>query len=252
VIGTKHDTGKPRWDLFPWDAGEEVVKVLNFGATKYEDRNWEKGIKYGRVFASTVRHLWSWFHSHLRGEDGTDPETGLSHLAHAGCCVLFLLAYELRGKKEWDDRPTRSPLESLRRNAVPVTAGEVPKVSGEFKVGDKVRHTDVWSSKYGDWLETTDKGPYRGEVLSVFPNGQLDIKLANHKRLVSWGADPMNWVLDTVPAVDVEAPLPRGVVKKSECLCAGVRPLKDGEEGSICSTCLGVRPAVTCKGGGCK
>jgi hypothetical protein len=23
-----------------------------------------------------------------------DPETGLSHMAHAGCCILFLLALE--------------------------------------------------------------------------------------------------------------------------------------------------------------
>jgi hypothetical protein len=37
-----------------------------------------------------------------RGED-TDPETGLSHLAHAGCCLMFLMEYQ---RNSWgtDDR----------------------------------------------------------------------------------------------------------------------------------------------------
>ena len=104
--GVKHDGDKPRWDLLPWDAVDRIVLVLNFGAKKYADHNWAKGIKYGRVFAACVRHLWCWWMSRVRGEDGTDPETGYSHLAHAGCCLLFLLAYETRGMGEFDDRPT--------------------------------------------------------------------------------------------------------------------------------------------------
>lgn len=98
--GRKDDADKVRWDLLPGDALAEIAKVLTFGADKYGDRNWEQGIQYGRVFAASMRHLWDWF----RGEDN-DPETGLSHLAHAGCCVLFLLAYVLRGKTDHDDRP---------------------------------------------------------------------------------------------------------------------------------------------------
>jgi hypothetical protein len=81
------------------------VKVLDFGSMKYSGRNWEKGIVYSRVFAAAVRHLWTGFHAKVRGEDGTDGETGLSHLAHAACCVLFLLAYETRGMTAFDDRP---------------------------------------------------------------------------------------------------------------------------------------------------
>lgn len=98
TVGTKYDQGKLRWDLVPPEF-EEVVEVLTYGASKYDDRNWEKGIQYGRLIAAALRHIWSW----VRGERN-DPETGLHHLGHAGCDIMFLLTYELRGMKEFDDR----------------------------------------------------------------------------------------------------------------------------------------------------
>jgi hypothetical protein len=76
-----------------------VARVLAFGASKYGERNWERGMKWGRPFAACMRHLWSWW----RGEKA-DPETGMSHLWHAGCCIAFLIAYEAR-KVGTDDRP---------------------------------------------------------------------------------------------------------------------------------------------------
>lgn len=97
--GRKDDQGKPRMELLPGDALNEIAKVLTFGAAKYEDRNWERGMKWGRPFGALMRHMWAWW----QGED-KDPETGLSHLAHAACCILFLLSYELRKAGE-DDRP---------------------------------------------------------------------------------------------------------------------------------------------------
>lgn len=100
--GQKFDSGKLRWALLPVDAVTEVVKVLMFGAGKYGDRNWEQGINYDRLYDAAKRHLEAWW----AGED-VDPETGISHLAHCGCCVLFLLAFRLRGKdKTFDNRPT--------------------------------------------------------------------------------------------------------------------------------------------------
>lgn len=97
--GRKDDTGKEPWHLFPFDAADEIVKVLQFGANKYEERNWERGMDWNRPFGALIRHMWRWWH----GED-KDEETGLSHLAHAGCCILFLLAYEKRGVGV-DNRP---------------------------------------------------------------------------------------------------------------------------------------------------
>ena len=84
--GLKKDHGKDRWDLLPWEEVEEIVKVLTFGANKYADNNWQK-VPQGRerYFAAAMRHLVAW----RRGEE-RDPESGLKHLAHAGCCLLFL------------------------------------------------------------------------------------------------------------------------------------------------------------------
>lgn len=100
--GHKADADKVRLELMPLDALEEVGKVLTLGARKYGDRNWERGIKYGRVYGALLRHAAAWFQGQQR-----DPETGLSHMAHCSANALFLLAYELRGGKRLDDRPTR-------------------------------------------------------------------------------------------------------------------------------------------------
>jgi len=97
--GIKHDQDKIRMDLVPWDVVVEIAKILTFGAKKYADRNWEKGFNWSRVYGALMRHLTFWF----QGQDA-DPETGRSHLAHAGCCLFFLLAFVLRGVGK-DDRP---------------------------------------------------------------------------------------------------------------------------------------------------
>jgi len=104
--GAKFDGGKLRFDLVPVIPFMLIVKVFTFGAVKYEDRNWEKGIKYSRIFGGIMRHLWAWW-----GGEAKDPESGISHLAHAGCGILFLLEYE-RTKVEYDDREEQNyPLE---------------------------------------------------------------------------------------------------------------------------------------------
>ena len=105
--GRKDDADKLPWDLLPADAVEEIVKVLDFGARKYAARNWEKGMRWGRPFAALMRHMWAWW-----GGEDKDPETGLSHLAHAGCCVLFMIAFEKRGVGT-DDRDKRPMLSAM-------------------------------------------------------------------------------------------------------------------------------------------
>lgn len=105
--GQKKDEGKPRYELLPWDAIEEVVRVLTAGAIKYEARNWEKGISYGRVMGAGWRHDTKFWMAKLKGENEIDPETFCHHMAESICERLFVLAYELRGMKAFDDRPTR-------------------------------------------------------------------------------------------------------------------------------------------------
>ncbi len=99
MSGLKHDGGKAPWHLLPFDAIAGIVEVLAFGAKKYAARNWEAGMDWSRLFGAAMRHLTAWFHGEHK-----DPETGYSHLWHAGCCILFLIAYELRGVGN-DDRP---------------------------------------------------------------------------------------------------------------------------------------------------
>jgi len=89
----KHDQSKSRWHLFPFDALEEVARVLEFGANKYGERNWESGMPWGRLVSALLRHISAF----MMGEDN-DRESGLSHLAHAACNCLFLLSYFLRNK----------------------------------------------------------------------------------------------------------------------------------------------------------
>jgi hypothetical protein len=96
--GVKFDSDKIRVDLLPAVALEEIAKVLTFGAKKYSAWNWSKGLSYSRLLGASLRHLLAF----MRGED-KDPESGLSHIAHAGCCILFLLWHE-KYKKELDDR----------------------------------------------------------------------------------------------------------------------------------------------------
>lgn len=90
-LGVKFDKGKRRWSLVAYDALGALVDVLDYGARKYAARNWERGMLYSRVYDANVRHLTSWW----QGEE-CDAESGLHHLAHAMCCTMFLLAYELR------------------------------------------------------------------------------------------------------------------------------------------------------------
>jgi Domain of unknown function (DUF5664) len=85
-LGRKFDGGKLEYGLLPPNALEETVKVLTFGAQKYERNNWihvDDGVR--RYFDALQRHLWAW----KKGEQ-LDPESGLHHLAHAMCCLMFL------------------------------------------------------------------------------------------------------------------------------------------------------------------
>jgi capsule polysaccharide export protein KpsC/LpsZ len=87
----RYDQNKTNWSLMPFEAVEEISKVLEFGAKKYAAWNFTKngGMQHSRIINSCLRHIFAY----MRGED-VDPESGLSHLAHAGCNILFLLYYK--------------------------------------------------------------------------------------------------------------------------------------------------------------
>jgi len=99
--GLKYDNEKPRMDLVDPLALEGLAKVLTFGAQKYAANNWRNGIQYSRVSAALLRHM----AAIQRGED-IDPESGLAHIDHLGCCWMFLSNYMKREDlyKNNDDR----------------------------------------------------------------------------------------------------------------------------------------------------
>lgn len=98
VAGIKDDAHKIKMELIDAYGIEELGKVLTFGAQKYAEENWRKGISVKRLIGSSCRHL-------IRialGED-IDPETGLQHAHHLMCNAMFI-GWMLKYNRQWDDR----------------------------------------------------------------------------------------------------------------------------------------------------
>lgn len=87
--------------LLPPKAINEVAKVLTFGAQKYDEENWRKlDNLQSRYTSGALRHIFA----HIDSET-LDTESGLSHLAHAICCLLFKLEIELEDAKSKEEKP---------------------------------------------------------------------------------------------------------------------------------------------------
>ncbi len=94
--GIKFDQEKPQWTLVPFKAFDHVVEVLTIGARKYAPDNWKKVPNARqRYIDAAFRHM-----SAYAGGEKLDAETGKNHLAHAVCCLLFLLAFDLDSSLE--------------------------------------------------------------------------------------------------------------------------------------------------------
>jgi hypothetical protein len=94
-VGTKHDGGKPRMDLLDPEFLLEMGRVMEYGSIEYGDRNWEKGITYGRLYAAILRHALGFW----KGE-AIDRESNLKALAHVAVDAMMLASMS----PEWDDR----------------------------------------------------------------------------------------------------------------------------------------------------
>ena len=90
--GLKFDTEKPLYNLIPVHAEAEMADVLTFGATKYGPNNWRKvGNAKERYIAAAMRHIAAY-----RMNEESDPESGSHHLAHAMCCLSFIIELDLK------------------------------------------------------------------------------------------------------------------------------------------------------------
>lgn len=77
----------------------DAAAVLDYGAKKYAEWNWAKGMKWSVCFGCALRHA-----SAILDGEVLDAESGLPHVGHYLCNLIFLLHYT-RNYTEGDDRP---------------------------------------------------------------------------------------------------------------------------------------------------
>ena len=92
-----------RFDLVPPEAIWALAEHYGKGCQKYDERNWEKGYKWGLSVAAMQRHINHW----LQGES-IDEETGSHHLIAAAWHCIALFTYEVRGLGSDDVRVKHS------------------------------------------------------------------------------------------------------------------------------------------------
>lgn len=92
----KYDSGKLEYDMFPNSVLEDVIKVMMYGAyTKgYEKNNWMKCEDVTRYYNALRRHTEAW-----KAGEYIDPESGLPHLSHALCNLVFMHYLEQHKEK---------------------------------------------------------------------------------------------------------------------------------------------------------
>jgi hypothetical protein len=82
----KYDSDKLMVHLVEPSFIEGMAAVLTHGARKYSPNNWTKCTEpFERYYSALQRHLLAY----AQARD-TDPESGLPHLHHAACCLMFL------------------------------------------------------------------------------------------------------------------------------------------------------------------
>ena len=97
--GKKNDSDKVDLSLLPPLSIIGIGRVLGMGAAKYDRFNWRGGIKYSRLLGAALRHIFAY----IGGED-IDKESGISHIHHAACNLVFLGQFIEEGREELDDR----------------------------------------------------------------------------------------------------------------------------------------------------
>lgn len=132
TAGIKHDADKPRMDLLPFNALEEVAKVLTFGAEKYAENGWQKvDHAESRYRAALLRH----YCADQRGEK-YDKESGLLHAAHMATNAIFILWFEIQKEKTWEEIQTAAVDRSVRKGQSPIKAEALEGENGTHEKRD--------------------------------------------------------------------------------------------------------------------
>lgn len=89
----KQDDGKLRLSLIEPQFIKGTAEVLTLGAEKYSAGNWKNCEDRARYEDALLRHIYDYLQGNKR-----DDESGVSHLYHAACNLMFLDAFDREGK----------------------------------------------------------------------------------------------------------------------------------------------------------
>lgn len=118
----RYNEGKLQWHLIHWQSMEPMVKVLEFGAKKYDPWNWQKGMPVSALLDSTMRHLLAISRGEL-----LDPKSGLPHTGHIQSNIMFL-EYNLSKYPDNFDLPCKPAVQIILQKGI-MTNASVAKES---------------------------------------------------------------------------------------------------------------------------
>lgn len=96
---TRYNQSKLRPSLFPVVCYVHIIEILEFGAKKYSDDNWKKGLSFKSCLDSLERHLIK-----FKLGENCDEESGLLHVGHIIINAMFIMYFILTGRTDLDDR----------------------------------------------------------------------------------------------------------------------------------------------------
>lgn len=154
--GKRYNKGKNLMELTPPEWESALGDVSTKGSYKYDQRNWEKGMKWSTMIGCMKRHINKFLAGERYDGDGFDIEkgtTGCHHLAMVAWNALALMSYDLReiGEDDLPDLPEElfnrvnaqtSDLDVLFHPEPPL-----PTTGVKFIWSDGEKHVD-WESMY--------------------------------------------------------------------------------------------------------
>lgn len=94
----KDDHAKRDFTMLEYGFIDGVSKVLEHGEQKYDRLNWKQASKADGLFRYTkalMRHVLAFALKH----EWLDPSSGLPHIYHAACCIMFIGFYWFKDNK---------------------------------------------------------------------------------------------------------------------------------------------------------
>lgn len=134
--GLRSNSGKARMDLVPPSTLYAIAKVMEFGASKYQPHNWNRGMPWSIPYSCAMRHLTAF----MMGED-LDKESGQPHLYHVACNIAMLIEFmhtcpelddRYKGKQaqpsDFNDTTLKMPDEPNELNVSPISCSSYSKI----------------------------------------------------------------------------------------------------------------------------